>query len=247
MKPQEGSCDPMQPFLRRLPKDLPLGVARLLALVLVEIFAIVAGGLCLKIWTKHHKWQVLLNEHLPTGVSATLEYNDVKTTSIVLFVTTHLVTVVVGKSLLLIVHDIFGILPKFVLRRLPNVGEPLSSYTLPHQATALFFSVVFLFIAAAFHMNVVFNRSGTVAFGHGSTELPSSDLDLILRELGISLPYKDVEYIRVSGELAPPAVLFGIIAVVVTIVAWHRHRKVDAGLVESEIEKNIVVDIIGNS
>ncbi|KAJ7054184.1 hypothetical protein C8F01DRAFT_498210 [Mycena amicta] len=233
----------MVAFLREVVRrlfhnQLPLGVVRLFLLVLAEVLAIVTGGLCLKIWTKHHKSQVLLNEHLPPGISATLEYNDARTTSIVLFVTTHLVTIVVAKTTLIMLHDIFGILPKFILRRLPAPNEPLSSYTLLPQAAALLFAVVCLALAASFHMNVVFNRSGMVVVHQGSMELPSSSVTDIMKELGISLPYRDVQYIRVSAELAAPTIFFGMAALVATVVAccYRRKESAEAGS-ESSIEE----------
>jgi hypothetical protein len=39
-------------FRRLVHNDLPFGCARLLLLIGMEVFSIVGGGLCLKIWTK---------------------------------------------------------------------------------------------------------------------------------------------------------------------------------------------------
>ncbi|KAJ7100744.1 hypothetical protein B0H15DRAFT_817133 [Mycena belliarum] len=59
---------------RLVHNDLPLGAPRLFFMLMSFVFSIVAGGLCLKIWTKHHNTQKELNASLPPGISAMLEY-----------------------------------------------------------------------------------------------------------------------------------------------------------------------------
>ncbi|KAF7324690.1 hypothetical protein MKEN_00510500 [Mycena kentingensis (nom. inval.)] len=203
--------------LKLVRNDLPLGRARLAATILFLIFAIVNGGLCLKVWTKHGDWQRALNAHLPQGASAKLEYNDLKMTSICLFVATHIATFVASHTVILILHDIYGILPEIVLRRLPRGGEPLTTFTLPHQSAALLFSVVCVIIAGSFHMNVVLNRSGTV--------FATENVDRVLQELRIVLPYWEAHYVLVSAGVVPATILSGLLALFATTVAWRRRVK----------------------
>jgi len=242
-------------IVRRLAHcDLPLGTARLVLAVLSFVFSIVAGGLCLKIWTKHHTSEKVLNDNLPPGVSVVLEYEDVRTTSILLFVANHLVTFTNSHIAVIILHDIFKIIPPFVLRRIRLPQKPLSSVTLPYQAAALLVSTTCLTVAGALHTQFVFSRSGTVVVRQG--ELSADTIQATLDHLGIALPYRGVHYIRISAEMPWPTVFFALSASVVTLIAWYRFRHAPAesvteivvpegssALGEEEKEKEIYITV----
>ncbi|KAJ6551163.1 hypothetical protein B0H19DRAFT_162886 [Mycena capillaripes] len=209
---------------RLVHNDLPLGTVRLVFMILSLVFSIVAGGLCLKIWTKHHTSQKLLNANLPSGISAVLEYQDVRTTSILLFVANHLVTFTTSHFAIAMLHDIFKIIPQFVLRRFKPMNGPLSSVTLPYQAAALLVATTCFIVVAAFHTDFVFTRSGTLAVHQGAAELPASTIQGTLDHLGIALPYRHVQYIRISAEMPWPTAFFVLGATIVTLVAWYKFK-----------------------
>ncbi|KAJ6606834.1 hypothetical protein B0H10DRAFT_2073943 [Mycena sp. CBHHK59/15] len=227
--------------LRRfLHNDLPLGGARFVLLLLLMVFSIVGNGLCLKIWTKHHHSQKLLDASLPPGVAATLEYSDVKTASILLFVAHQFVTLTSSHIILAMVEDIFHLLPPSLVRRMRLPAKPASSVTLAHQAWALLLSTVCLSVAAGFLTAFVFTRSGRVTVHRGAASTVQSTLD----SLGIALPYRDVEYIRIAAELAWPAVFFALPSTAVTLVAWYKYRRAEASIrsVDSEAEVEKVIE-----
>ncbi|KAF8201368.1 hypothetical protein K438DRAFT_1965863 [Mycena galopus ATCC 62051] len=218
--------------------DLPLGTARLVLAVLSFVFSIVAGGLCLKIWTKHHTSEKVLNDNLPPGVSVVLGYEDVRTTSILLFVANHLVTFTNSHIAVIILHDIFKIIPPFVLRRIRLPQKPLSSVTLPSPA----------------HPVRLFKER----YSRGPPgELSAGTIQATLDRLGIALPYRGVHYIRISAEMPWPTVFFALSASVVTLIAWYRFRHAPAESVteivvreessalgeESEKEKKIYITV----
>jgi len=227
---------------RLVHNDLPLGAVRLVFAILSFVFSIVGGALCLKIWTRHHSSQKLLNNNLPPGVSAVLEYHNVKTTSILLFVVNNVVTMVTSHIAIIMLHDIFKIVPPFVLRRIRLPQKPLSSVTLPHQAIALLVSTACLAVAGGFHMQIVFSRSYNVAVHQGSTELPVTMIQATLDRLGISLPYRDVPYIRISAEMQWPAVFFAVGANVVTLAAWYQYRRAPISSVEDSVRESAEVE-----
>ncbi|KAJ6482533.1 hypothetical protein C8R45DRAFT_1001792 [Mycena sanguinolenta] len=217
---------------------LPLGIVRLVFAVLTFVFSIVAGGLCLKVWTKHHTSEELLNKNLPFGVSAVLGYKDVRTTSILLFVSNHLVTFTASHIAIIILHDIFKIIPPFVLRRFRLPQQPLSSVTLPYQAAALLFSTTCLTLTGAFHTQFVFSRNGTVAVHQGVAELPTSSIQVTLDRLGIALPYRDTHYIRISAELPWPTIFFALGTNVATLVAWYKFRYTAIPMIEDSVSES---------
>ncbi|KAF7369225.1 hypothetical protein MVEN_00250200 [Mycena venus] len=230
-------------IVRRLVhNDLPLGTVRLVFAVLTLVFSIVAGGLCLKIWTKHHTSEKLLNSNLPPGVSAVLEYQDVKTTSILLFVSNHLVTFTASHIVIIMLHDIFKIIPPFILRRIRLPQQPLSSVTLPYQAAALLVATTCLVIAGAFHTQFIFSRIGTVAVHEGGMEVPAMTIQATLDRLGIALPYRDVHYIRISAELPWPTVFFALGANVVTLAAWYQFRHPPIPNLEDSVTESVEVE-----
>ncbi|KAJ7489157.1 hypothetical protein FB451DRAFT_683605 [Mycena latifolia] len=210
--------------LRLVHNDLPLAAPRLVFLVLTFVFSIVAGGLCLKIWTKHSDSQKLLNKNLPTGVSASMLYQDVKTTSILLFVSNHLVTFTASHIVIVMLHDLFNIIPPFVLRRFKLPNQPLSSVTLPYQAAALLVGTTCLIVAGVFHTMFIFSRSGTLVVHEGSVEIPAATIQAVLDRLGISMRYREVQYIRISAELPWPAAFFALGAIIMTFAAWYQFR-----------------------
>ncbi|KAJ6598204.1 hypothetical protein DFH09DRAFT_1131253 [Mycena vulgaris] len=204
--------------------DLPLGAARLVFMILTFVFSIVAGGLCLKIWTKHHTSEKLLNKNLPSGVSAVLGYKDVRTTSIVLFVANHLVTFTASHTVIIMLHDLFNIIPPFLLRRFKLPEQPISSVTLPYQAGALLFATICITIASVFHTMFVFKRTGSLTVHDGSSEVAATTIQAVLDRLGISTQYRKVYYIRISAELPWPTIFFALGANIVTLAAWYKFR-----------------------
>ncbi|KAF9023218.1 hypothetical protein BDZ89DRAFT_1070082 [Hymenopellis radicata] len=227
--------------LRRLVHSgLPLGTVRLVFAVLSFMFSTVAGALCVKLWTKHHTLQELLNDNLPPDVSAVIEYQDVRTTSIVLFVFNNLVTFTTSHIAIIMLHDIFKIIPPFVLRRirLPS-QKPLSSVTLAYQAAALLVSTACLIVAAAFHTQVIFSRNGKVVVHQGGAELPSRRYKPRLTAWALHCHTATcstvsgisgaaymliIETVRISAEMAWPTVFFALGANVVTLAAWYQFR-----------------------
>ncbi|KAJ7240864.1 hypothetical protein B0H12DRAFT_50715 [Mycena haematopus] len=218
---------------------LPLGTVRLVFAILTFVFSIVAGGLCLKVWTKHHTSEELLNKNLPLGVSAVLEYQDVRTTSILLFVFNHLVTFTASHIAIIILHDIFKIIPSFVLRRIKLPQQPLSSVTLPYQAAPLLFCNTCLIVAGAFHTQFVFFRSGSVMVHQGAAELPATTIQATLDRLGIALPYRDVYYIRISAELPWATIFFMLGTNIVTLVAWYKFRTPAIPIIEDGATESV--------
>ncbi|KAJ7677938.1 hypothetical protein DFH06DRAFT_1465765 [Mycena polygramma] len=221
--------------------DLPLGNVRLVFMVLSLVFSIIEGGLCVKIWTKHHTAQKLLNANLSPGISAVLEYQDVRTTSILLFVANQLVTMPVAHIIIMMLHDIYNFIPAFVLRRFKPTKGPMTSVTLAHQAIALLVSTACFIVAGVFHTMFVFDRSGTLSVHQGAVELPASTVQPTLDRLGIALPYRDVQYIRISGEMPWPAAFFLLGANVVTLIAWYKYRRapVDSPSVEETVKDSV--------
>ncbi|KAJ7220713.1 hypothetical protein GGX14DRAFT_559504 [Mycena pura] len=217
--------------------DLPLGGTRLALMNLSTVFSSVAGGLCVKMWTQHHHFQKLLDQHLPPGVSAVLEYRDVRTTSIIFFAANQLLTMAVSHILIIMLQDIYKFIPSSILRRmrLPQGPVPISTVTLPLQAAAMLFSTVCLIVAGSFHAAFVFSRSGTVSVHQGSIEVPASTIQGTLDQLGLALLYRDVQYIRVSGELVLPALVFAVAANAVTLAAWYKCRRVPAPILTDSV------------
>jgi len=209
-------------------------------MILSLVFSSVAGDLCLKIWTRHHSSQRHLNENLPPGITAVIQYHDVKATSIFLFVANELVTVTASDIPVLILQDIYNFLPKFVLRWFTLPKQPLSSITLPQQALLQVVSTICIIVATCMHTVVVFFRSATVVVHQGDMQLPASTIQPMIDHLGILLPYSDVKHIRITAILAWPATFFAIAANVVTIIAWLKYRRanaVDSGVIDSvEVE-----------
>ncbi|KAJ7665792.1 hypothetical protein B0H17DRAFT_1210797 [Mycena rosella] len=217
---------------RLVHNELPLGALRLVFMVLALVFSIVTGALCVKIWTKHHHSQKVLDANLPSGVSAVLGYHDVKTTSILLFVANNLVTFAVSHIVMAMLQDLFHIIPPFVLRRL-NMKlpqQPISSVTLPHQAAALLVSTACFVVAAVFHTMFVFTRSGTLTVHDGAGEAPAATaaVQAVLDRLGISTRYREVQYIRISAEMPWPTVFFILGVNIVTLAAWYQFRHAPA-------------------
>jgi uncharacterized membrane protein YesL len=93
---------------------------------------------------------------------------------------------------IIMLQDIFKIMPHFVLRRFRPIQQPLSSVTLRHQAAALLVSTACFIVAVSFYADFVFTRSGTVVVRQGATELPVSTIQPTLDRLGIALRYRDV-------------------------------------------------------
>ncbi|KAJ7240863.1 hypothetical protein B0H12DRAFT_1326372 [Mycena haematopus] len=213
-------------IVRRLVhSDLPLGAVRVVFAFLAFVLSIVVSALCVKIWTKHHGVQKLLNHNLPPGVSsAVLEYQDVKTTSILLFIFTSLVTFTASHIVIIMVHDIFQVIPPLVLRKMGLPRTTLSSVSLPYQAAAFLISIIGLAVAGAFHTKFVFSRSSTVRVHQGGEELPMATIQPTLDRLGILLPYRDVSYISITAKTLWPAVFFALGATIATLVAWYKFR-----------------------
>ncbi|KAF8123811.1 hypothetical protein K438DRAFT_2003197 [Mycena galopus ATCC 62051] len=198
--------------------DLPLGAARIVFCFLSFVFSVVGSSLCVKIWTKHHGVQKLLNHNVPSGVSAVLEYQDVKTTSILLFVFNSLLTFTTSHIAIIMVHDIFKIIPPFVLRRMGLPLTTMSSVTLPYQAVALAFQYYWSRRVWRLPHSI---RSFPRAAQLRSTReyFPPATIQATLDRLGIVLPYRNVDYIRISAEVQWPAIFFALGANVLTLVA----------------------------
>ncbi|KAJ7149129.1 hypothetical protein C8R46DRAFT_1127248, partial [Mycena filopes] len=215
-------------IVRRLAhNDLPMGLARLVFNLLLFVISIIVGAFCVKIWTNHNTAQKHLNSNLSPGLSASLKYGDIKTTSIILFVANNLVTFVASNIVMLMLQDIFKIIPAFILQRfkieLPE--EPLSTRNLGQQAVGMLLGTVCFIVAAAFHTEFVFTHSGTVDVRQGDTALPASTIQGTLDRLGLALRYRDVSYIRVSAEMPWPAAFFAVGATIATCVAWYQSRR----------------------
>ncbi|KAJ6482532.1 hypothetical protein C8R45DRAFT_1001789 [Mycena sanguinolenta] len=225
-------------IVRRLVhSDLPLGAVRIAFAILSFVLSVVASSLCVKIWTKHHGVQKLLNHNLPPGVSAAvLEYQDVKTTSILLFVFNSLATFTTSHIAMIMVQDIFKVIPPPILRKMKLPQTTLSSVSLPYQAAALLLSTVGLAVAGAFHTQFVFSRSGTVVVRQGTTELPTTTIQATLDSLGIVLPYRDVGYISITAKIVWPAVLFALGASIATLIAWYKFRRASISVHDSVTE-----------
>ncbi|KAK7052095.1 hypothetical protein R3P38DRAFT_2858546 [Favolaschia claudopus] len=194
---------------RLVHSELPLAAPRVVFSLLLFVFSIVSGGLCLKVWTKHHTSQKHLNENLPSGISAGLAYQDVRTTSILLFVSNHLVTFLSSHIAIIILHDVFKIIPPFVLRRVLKKPptKPLSSVTLPYQVAGLLGSSVCLVMSASFHTQFVFTRVGKLVVRQDGIEAVPETVAMvqsILDRLGFALRYRDVQY----SEFPHPSAAF---------------------------------------
>ncbi|KAJ7040966.1 hypothetical protein C8F04DRAFT_1253472 [Mycena alexandri] len=234
-------------IVRRLVhNDLPMGAARLFFSLLLFVISIVVGAYCVKIWTKHNSAQKHLRQNLPSGVSASLKYGDIRTTAILLFLANNLVTFLASNIAMIIVQDIFKIIPSSLLRRF-KIALPDSTATLPHQAVAMLVSTTCFIVAAAFHTDFVFNRSGAVDVHQGGAALPTSAIQATLDRLGIVLRYRDVSYIRVSAEMPWLAVFFAVGATVATYVGWYKSRRAPPtppAAEESATESVEVVEVV---
>ncbi|KAJ7779179.1 hypothetical protein B0H16DRAFT_1448691 [Mycena metata] len=223
-----------------------MGAARLFFSLLLFLISIVVGAFCVKIWMKHNSAQKHLHQNLPSGVSASLKYGDIRTTAIFLFLANNLVTTVASNIAMMIVQDIFKIIPPALLRRF-KIPLPDSTATLPHQAVAMLFSTICFIVAAAFHTKFVFVRSGTVDVHQGGAALPTSAIQATLDQLGILLRYRDVSYIRASAELPWPAVFFAVGATVATFVGWFKSRRAPLSLPAAEESVTESVEVVEKS
>ncbi|KAF8201367.1 hypothetical protein K438DRAFT_645118 [Mycena galopus ATCC 62051] len=139
---------------------------------------------------------------------------------------------------IIMVHDIFKIIPPFVLRRMGLPLTTMSSVTLPYQAAALLFSTIGLVVSGAFHTAFVFSKSSSVAVHKGV--FPPATIQATLDRLGIVLPYRNVDYIRISAEVQWPAIFFALGANVLTLVAWYKFRSAPpAPSVETSVTESV--------
>ncbi|KAF7419188.1 hypothetical protein PC9H_001773 [Pleurotus ostreatus] len=177
--------------------ELPLLRTRLVLLVLTEVFFIVAGSLCLKIFTKHGDVQDLINESVIPGVTVKLEYNDVKTATIVLFIATHIATAILAKIIILHLQDIYNFIPLFIAKKLRIANKRLASTTLGYQALGLSVIIVFNAVSLGFFSFFVFKREQTVRVVVGddvNVRIPDGYGMQVLDRLGIALAYHDTYY-----------------------------------------------------
>jgi len=158
-----------------------------------------------------------------------------RTTSILVFVTNNLVVLVVSHILLAMLQDIFDIIPASVFRRLGTQlpTQPLTSGTLRYQVMGMMVTMVLYVAATAVHTAFVFSRSGSVVIS--SSTLAAADAQVavqgVLNNLGIKLAYRDTRYIRISAQMAWPALVFALLTTAVTVMAWRRYPR-RGGVVE---------------
>ncbi|KAF4584869.1 hypothetical protein EYR40_001693 [Pleurotus pulmonarius] len=202
--------------------ELPLLRTRLVLLVLTEVFFIVAGSLCLKIFTKHGDVQDLINDSVIPGVTVKLEYNDVKTATIVLFIATHIATAILAKIIILHLQDIYNFIPLFIAKKLRIANKRLASRTLGYQALGLSIIIVFNAVSLGFFSFFVFKREQTVRVvvaDDVNVRIPDDYGMQVLDRLGIALAYHDTYYFEITAKLPWVALLFAVPTIFVTIIA----------------------------
>ncbi|KAL0958989.1 hypothetical protein HGRIS_014304 [Hohenbuehelia grisea] len=220
---------------------LPLVRLRLFCLVLNLIFFIVAGSLCLKIFTNHDDEQDLINSNLPSGVTVHFGYNDVKTATIVLFISTHLATAILSKSIIVLLNDIFHVIPPRIARFLRISGKEVSSTTLPYQALAFALLIVFNGIAMGFMSFLTFTRDATFALDVADNVRVDPDfLPQLLSRLGISVAYSGMQHIRIAAELPWVSVTLLMPTTLVTFAAY-RKRKMAVSASRSAVSSESVL------
>ncbi|KAF4580338.1 hypothetical protein EYR38_003235 [Pleurotus pulmonarius] len=193
--------------------ELPLLRTRLVLLVLTEVFFIVAG---------HGDVQDLINDSVIPGVTVKLEYNDVKTATIVLFVATHIATAILAKIIILHLQDIYNFIPLFIAKKLRIANKRLASRTLGYQALGLSIIIVFNAVSLGFFSFFVFKREQTVRVvvaDDVNVRIPDDYGMQVLDRLGIALAYHDTYYFEITAKLPWVALLFAVPTTFATIIA----------------------------
>ncbi|KAF9496284.1 hypothetical protein BDN71DRAFT_1495380 [Pleurotus eryngii] len=246
------------PLSMRIPTstpELPLLRTRLVLLVLTEVFFIVAGSLCLKIFTKHGDVQDLINKSVISGVTVKLEYNDVKTATIVLFIATHIATAVLAKIIILHLQDIYNFIPLFIAKKLRITNKRLASTTLGYQALGLSVVIVFNAVSLGFFSFFVFKRKQTVRVVVGddvNVRIPDDYGMQVLDRLGIALAYHDTYYFEITAKLPWVALLFAVPTTFVTVVARIKRQasltdttqSLNSGADEGNAEGNVKPEVV---
>jgi len=171
---------------------------------------------------KHTKAKNAANKNVPAGTKVIIDYNDVQTTAILLFLSSTVLTCLASNILMVLIQDMYHIIPESIALRLKLSGKTLSTSTLAYQAVGLVFSTILVIIPLAFLTAFVFTKEAKVVVTeNGKVVMECPPPPGMLDDLCVQIIYDKTPYIRINAELPWATVLFGIIGTLITFVAWY--------------------------
>lgn len=190
-------------------------------LSLLTVMAITACALCVQMFEKHTMAKNAASKNAPSGVKVSIDYNDIQTTTILVFLTVNVITFLASHIVMALVQDMYHIVPESIARRLKISGKTLSTSTLAYQAIGLAFTTALLIIPLSFLTAFVFTKEAkVVVIDNGvSMECPIAGT---LNDLCLRTVYDETPYIRINAELPWAVVLLGIMGAIVTFAAWYK-------------------------
>ncbi|KAG8924174.1 hypothetical protein FRC03_012071 [Tulasnella sp. 419] len=119
-----------------------------------------------------------------------------------------------------------------------SARAPLSTRTLPAQAGALLFSVIFAFATAVVCTVFVANRGAVITATIGGRAVPQSLIDSLKRQFGFETEYRVRDYLIFLAVAPWIGFLFGSIAAGITLIALSKRHEIErVETRSSELEK----------
>jgi len=169
---------------------------------------------------KHTKAKNAANTNVPAGTKVTIDYNDVQTPAILLFLSSMVMAILASHILMALIQDMYHIIPESIARRLKITGKTLSTSTLAYQAVGLAFGTILVIIPLGFLTAFAFTKEAKVVVTQNGVvvECPSN--------VGcLQIIYDKTPYILINAQLPWATVLSGVIGTLVTFVAWYRRSQ----------------------
>jgi len=203
--------------------DLPLRWTRFIILSILTIIGIVTSALCVQMFEQHTKANNAANKSVPSGIKTSIDYHDVQTTVILLFLTSNVVTFVASHIVMALIQDMYHIAPESLARRLKLTGKTLSTSTLGYQVIGLAFSTIISVIPLSVLTAFVFTKEAKVMVVENGVAV-ACPTDGQLKDFCSRVIYDETPYIRINAEFPWTMVLLGSVGTLVTGVAWYRQR-----------------------
>lgn len=174
---------------------------------------------------KHAKAKNAANANVPAGTKVTIDYNDVQTPAILLFLSSMVMAILASHILMALIQDMYHIIPESIARRLKLTGKTLSTSTLAYQAVGLAFSTILVIIPLGFLTASAFTKEAKVVVTENGVVMGCPSNVGMLDNLCLQMIYDKTPYILINAQLPWATVLFGIIGTLVTFVAWYRRSQ----------------------
>ncbi|KIM81195.1 hypothetical protein PILCRDRAFT_821648 [Piloderma croceum F 1598] len=200
---------------------LPLRWTRLVILSLLTVMAITASALCVEMFEKHTKAKNAANKNAPSGIKVSIDYNDIQTTTILMFLILNVITFLASHIVMALVQDMYHIVPESIARRLKITDKTLSTSTLAYQAIGLASTTALLVIPLGFLTAFVFTKEARVVVSDNGVGL-ECPIAGPLNDLCLRTVYDETPYIRINAEIPWTVVLLGIMGAIVTFAAWYK-------------------------